>query len=56
VRGDPTRNIGDIRHVEHVLQRGRVVASGGQLTDDRRPLPWPLGEIAERRSLWDRLG
>ena len=56
VRGDPTRNIGDIRHVEHVHQRGRVVASGGQLTDDRRPLPWPLGEIAERRSLWDRLG
>ena len=56
VRGDPTRDISDIRHVEHVLQRGRVVASGGQLIDDRRPLPWPLDEIAERRSLWDHLG
>ena len=31
VRGDPTRNIGDIRHVEHVHQRGRVVASHGQV-------------------------
>jgi imidazolonepropionase-like amidohydrolase len=55
VRGDPTRNISDIRQVEHVFQRGRLVASGGHLLDDRRPLPWPPGEIAERRSLWDRL-
>jgi len=56
VRGDPTRNISDIRQVEHVFQRGRMVAGGGQLVDDRRPLPWPIGEIAERRALWDRLG
>jgi imidazolonepropionase-like amidohydrolase len=56
VRGDPTRNISDVRHVEHVLQRGRVVASGGQLLGDRRPLPWPLDEVAERRSLWRGLG
>jgi hypothetical protein len=33
-----------------------VAASAGQLVDDRRPLPWPLEEIAERRSLWGRLG
>jgi imidazolonepropionase-like amidohydrolase len=56
VRGDPTRDIRDIRHVEHVFHGGRVAASAGQLVDDRRPLPWPLEEIAERRSLWDRLG
>jgi imidazolonepropionase-like amidohydrolase len=56
VRGDPARDISDIRQVEHVVQRGRVVASGGRLIDDGRPLPWPVGEIAERRSLWDRLG
>jgi imidazolonepropionase-like amidohydrolase len=55
VRGDPTRNISDIRQVEHVFQRGRLVVSGGQLIDDRRPLPWPVDEIAERRSLWDQL-
>jgi imidazolonepropionase-like amidohydrolase len=56
VRGDPSRSISDVRQVEHVFQRGRLVASGGQLLDDGRPLPWPLGDIAERRSLWDRLG
>jgi imidazolonepropionase-like amidohydrolase len=55
VRGDPSRNISDIRHVEHVFQRGREVASGGGLLADRRPLPWPVGEIAERRSLWAHL-
>ena len=55
VRGDPSRSISDVRQVEHVFQRGRLVASGGQLLDDGRPLPWPLGDIAERRSLWDRL-
>lgn len=52
VRGDPTRNISDIRQVERVFQGGRLVASSGQLTSDTRPLPWPLDEIAERRSLW----
>jgi imidazolonepropionase-like amidohydrolase len=55
VRGDPSRNISDIRQVEHVFQRGRLAASGGQVVDDRRPVPWPLDEIGERRSLWDRL-
>jgi imidazolonepropionase-like amidohydrolase len=55
VRGDPSRNISDIRQVEHVFQRGRLTASGGQVADDRRPVPWPLDEIGERRSLWDRL-
>jgi imidazolonepropionase-like amidohydrolase len=56
VRGNPSRSISDIRQVEHVFQRGRLVASGGQLVHDRRPLPWPSGDIAERRSLWERLG
>jgi imidazolonepropionase-like amidohydrolase len=56
VRGDPSRDISDVRHVAHVVQRGRMAASDGHLLDDRRPLPWPLGEIAERRSLWNRLG
>jgi imidazolonepropionase-like amidohydrolase len=56
VRGDPSRSISDLRQVEHVFQRGRLVASGGHLVDDRRPLPWPSGDIVERRSLWERLG
>ncbi len=56
VRGDPTTSIADVRQVEHVVQRGRVVASGGQLLGDRRPLPWPPDEVAERRSLWRALG
>jgi imidazolonepropionase-like amidohydrolase len=55
VRGDPSRNISDIRHVEHIFQRGREVASGGGVLADRRPRPWPAGEIAERRSLWAHL-
>jgi imidazolonepropionase-like amidohydrolase len=54
VRGDPSLNVSDMRYVEHVFQGGRIVASGGQLVDDRRPLPWPLDEITERRSLWER--
>jgi imidazolonepropionase-like amidohydrolase len=53
VRGDPTRHISDVRHVERVFQRGRLVATGGKLTSDARPVPWPLEEIAERRSLWE---
>jgi imidazolonepropionase-like amidohydrolase len=52
VRGDPTRNISDLRQVEHVFRAGQLVATGGRLTSDARPLPWPLDEIAERRSLW----
>jgi imidazolonepropionase-like amidohydrolase len=52
VRGDPTRNISDLRQVEHVFQAGRLVATRGRLTSDARPFPWPLAEIAERRSLW----
>jgi imidazolonepropionase-like amidohydrolase len=55
VRGDPTRNVSDLRQVAQVVKGGRPVASGGSLTDDRRPFPWPLGEIAERRSLWGPL-
>ena len=55
VRGDPTQNISDVRQVVLVLKGGRVVASGGQLMDDRRPLPWPLDEIAERPVLWRTL-
>ena len=55
VRGDPTRNISDVRQVERVFQGGRLVASGGRLTSDARALPWPLDEIAERRSLWAAL-
>ena len=52
VRGDPTRNISDLRQVERVFQGGRLVATAGRLAGDARPLPWPLDEIAERRSLW----
>ena len=55
VRGDPSRSISDVRQPWAVFQRGRPVASGGQLLDDGRPSR-PLGDIAERRSLWDRLG
>jgi imidazolonepropionase-like amidohydrolase len=55
VRGDPTRSISDVRQVTHVLQRGRVVASSGRLTDDRRPLPWSAAEIAKRPALWRSL-
>jgi cytosine/adenosine deaminase-related metal-dependent hydrolase len=56
VRGDPTRHLSDIRQVECVFQRGRLVARRGQLTGDARPLPWPADEIAERRSLWAAAG
>jgi imidazolonepropionase-like amidohydrolase len=52
VQGDPSRSIGDMRQVMHVLRSGRVVASRGQLTGDGRPVPWPATEIAERPSLW----
>jgi imidazolonepropionase-like amidohydrolase len=55
VRGDPARSVSDARQVMHVLRSGRVVASAGQLTDDRRPVPWPSAEIAERSSLWRAL-
>ena len=55
VRGDPARSISDVRQVTHVVQRGRVVASGGRLTDDGRPLPWSSAEIAERPALWRSL-
>ena len=55
VRGDPAQSISDVRQVLHVVQRGRIVATDGQLTDGRRPLPWPSGEIAERPSLWRAL-
>jgi imidazolonepropionase-like amidohydrolase len=51
-RGDPTRNISDLRQVERVFQAGRLVAQAGRLTRDARSLPWPLDEIAERRALW----
>jgi imidazolonepropionase-like amidohydrolase len=52
VRGDPTHHISAIRDVECVFQGGRLVASGGAVTSDARPLPWPVDEIVERRSLW----
>jgi imidazolonepropionase-like amidohydrolase len=52
VRGDPARNVSDLRQVEQVFQGGRPVTRRGQLTRDLRPSPWPLDEIAERRSLW----
>lgn len=52
VRGDPTRNISDIRQVEYVFLRGRLVVDGGWPTSDARPNPWPLDEIAERPSLF----
>jgi imidazolonepropionase-like amidohydrolase len=52
VRGDPTRTMSDIRQIERVYLGGRAVADGTGLLGDRRPHPWPLDEIAERRSLW----
>ncbi len=52
VRGDPTRNISDVRQVERVFLGSRPVADGDGLLDGRRPHPWPVDEIAERRSLW----
>jgi imidazolonepropionase-like amidohydrolase len=52
VRGDPTRNISDVRQVTHVVKGGRVVARDGQLMGDLRPLPWPPDEVAARPSLW----
>jgi imidazolonepropionase-like amidohydrolase len=55
VRGDPTGNVSDARQVMHVLKAGRVVVTAGQLTDDRRAVPWPSAEIAERTSLWRAL-
>jgi imidazolonepropionase-like amidohydrolase len=55
VRGDPARSISDMRQVMHVLKGGRIVAGSGLVTDDRRPLPWPPAEIAERPSLWRAL-
>jgi imidazolonepropionase-like amidohydrolase len=55
VRGDPARSVSDARQVRHVLRSGRVVASAGQLTGDRRAVPWPRAEIAERSSLWRAL-
>jgi imidazolonepropionase-like amidohydrolase len=52
VRGDPTRHISDVRQVERVFLGSRLVADADGLVGDRRPNPWPLDEIAERRSLW----
>jgi imidazolonepropionase-like amidohydrolase len=51
VRGDPTRNISDVRQVERVLLGGRTVVGAQGVRADLRPHPWPLEEIAERRSL-----
>ena len=52
VRGDPTRNISDVRQVERVFLGSRLVADAAGVLGDRRPHPWPVDEIAERRSLW----
>jgi imidazolonepropionase-like amidohydrolase len=51
VRGDPTRNISDVRQVECVVLGGRVVARAGQLTVDARAVPWPVDDIAHRPGL-----
>ena len=53
IRGDPTKNISDIRQVEQVFLSGELVSGAGQLRRDARPMPWPEDEILERRSLLD---
>lgn len=51
VRGDPTRDITNVRQVERVVIGGRMVVADGQVGTDSRPHPWPLDEITERPSL-----
>ena len=41
VRGDPTRDIRDIRAVEQVYLAGQPVVKDGYLAVDARPSPWP---------------
>ena len=41
VRGDPTREISDVREVEQVYLGGRSVIMDGNLAGDARPSPWP---------------
>lgn len=48
VRGNPARNIGDVRQVEAVYMNGRRVASRGHATLDERPTPWPESAVATR--------
>lgn len=54
VRGDPTRDISEIRQVEAVFVSGELAVSDGCILTDRRPHPWPLEEIATRPSLMAR--
>ena len=51
VRGEPTKDISDIRQVEQVFLSGELVAGAGQIKRDARPSPWPENEILERPSL-----
>jgi imidazolonepropionase-like amidohydrolase len=55
VRGDPTRNISDIRQVEAVFKDGCLAVRQGSILDERRQHPWPLDEIEQRPSLFAAL-
>jgi len=48
VRGNPARDISDVRHVEAVYQNGREVVRNGHVTVDARDVPWPADQIAQR--------
>jgi imidazolonepropionase-like amidohydrolase len=48
VRGNPGRQISDVRQVEVVFLGGRQVARAGHAALDARPTPWPVDQIAER--------
>ena len=47
-RGNPARNISDVRQIEAVYLGGRLVATRGHATLDARPTPWPEEQIAQR--------